>query len=116
LGAPVAASIVTELAKEVLELKGHVLALSKEIRRYFRSKDRGGNKILKCVYHRPAFASLRTTPESRTFYERKRAEGKRHLRALIAPASRLSTFLWARLSDGKTFALQSAACHLIEIL
>ena len=38
---------------------------------------RGGNKVLKRVFYQSAFASLRSAPESRAFYDRKRAEGKR---------------------------------------
>lgn len=41
-------------------------------------KGRGGNRVLKRVLYHSAFASLRAAPESRAFYERKRAEGKRH--------------------------------------
>ena len=47
---------------------------------------RGGNKTLKRVFYQSAFASLRSAPESRAFYDRKRAEGKRHTQALIALA------------------------------
>src|SRR3712207_84579 len=39
---------------------------------------RGGNKVLKRVFYQSAFSSLRSAPESRAFYDRKRAEGKRH--------------------------------------
>ncbi len=39
---------------------------------------RGGNKVLKRVFYQSAFASLRNAPESRAFYDRKRAEDKRH--------------------------------------
>jgi transposase len=39
---------------------------------------RGGNKVLKRVLYQSAFARLRSAPESRAFYERKRREGKRH--------------------------------------
>jgi transposase len=46
---------------------------------------RGGNKTLKRVFYQSAFASLRASPESRAFYERKRAEGKRHTQALSSP-------------------------------
>jgi transposase len=49
---------------------------------------RGGNKALKRVFYQSAFSSLRASAESRTFYERKRAEGKRHTQALIALARR----------------------------
>ena len=70
---------------------------------------RGGNKVLKRVFYQSAFASLRGCAESRAFYERKRAEGKRHTQALIALARRRVNVLWAMLRDGTTFESQSAA-------
>jgi transposase len=70
---------------------------------------RGGNKVLKRVFYQSAFASLRSAPESRAFYDRKRAEGKRHTQALIALARRRVNVLWAMLRDGTTFETQSAA-------
>jgi transposase len=70
---------------------------------------RGGNKILKRVFYQSAFSSLRSTPESRAFYDRKRAEGKRHTQALIALARRRVNVLWAMLRDGTTFESRSAA-------
>jgi transposase len=70
---------------------------------------RGGNKSLKRVFYQSAFASLRSAPESRAFYERKRAEGKRHTQALIALARRRVNVLWAMLRDGTTFESRSAA-------
>lgn len=70
---------------------------------------RGGNKNLKRVFYQAAFASLRSSPESRAFYDRKRAEGKRHVQALIALARRRVNVLWAMLRDGTTFKVQSAA-------
>jgi transposase len=70
---------------------------------------RGGNKTLKRVFYQSAFASLRSAPESRAFYERKRAEGKRHTQALIALARRRVNVLWAMLRDGTTFETRSAA-------
>jgi transposase len=54
---------------------------------------RGGNKVLKRVFYQSAFSSLRGCAESRAFYERKRAEGKRHTQALIALARRRVT-MW----------------------
>jgi hypothetical protein len=57
---------------------------------------RKGNKILKCVFYQSAFASLRSLPQSRAFYDRKRAEGKRHTQALIALARRRVNVLWAQ--------------------
>src|SRR3712207_2368904 len=70
---------------------------------------RGGNKVLKRVFYQSAFASLRSAPESRVFYERKRAEGKRHTQALIALARRRVNVVWAMLRDGTAFESRSAA-------
>jgi transposase len=69
---------------------------------------RGGNKVLKRVFYQSAFASLRSAPESRVFYDRKRAEGKRHTQALIALARRRVNVLWAMLRDGTTLETRSA--------
>jgi len=70
---------------------------------------RGGNKVLKRVFYQSAFASLRSAPESRAFYDRKRREGKKHTQALIALARRRVNVLWAMLRDGTTFEDRSAA-------
>jgi transposase len=70
---------------------------------------RGGNKTLKRVFYQSAFSSLRGCAESRAFYDRKRAEGKRHTQALIALARRRINVLWAMLRDGTTFESRSAA-------
>ncbi len=70
---------------------------------------RGGNKVLKRVFYQSAFASLRSAPQSRVFYDRKRAEGKRHTQALIALARRRVNVVWAMLRDGTTFETRSAA-------
>jgi transposase len=72
-------------------------------------KGRGGNRVLKRVLYQSAFASLRAVPESRAFYDRKRAEGKRHTQAVIALARRRVNVLWAMLRDGSTFETRSAA-------
>jgi transposase len=70
---------------------------------------RGGNKVLKRVIYQSAFSRLRSAPESGAFYDRKRAEGKRHTQALIALARRRVNVLWAMLRDGSTFESRSAA-------
>lgn len=70
---------------------------------------RGANKVLKRVFYQSAFSSLRASAESRTFYDRKRAEGKRHTQALIALARRRINVLWAMLRDGTTFEAQPGA-------
>ncbi len=74
-----------------------------------RRRMRGGNKTLKRVFYQSAFASLRSAPESRVFYDRKRAEGKRHTQALIALARRRVNVVWAMLRDGTIFESRSAA-------
>jgi transposase len=75
----------------------------------YHRRMRGGNKTLKRVFYQSAFSSLRGCAESRAFYERKRAEGKRHTQALIALARRRVNVLWAMLRDGTTFETRSAA-------
>lgn len=46
------------------------------------------------VFYQAAFTSL-ARPDSRAFYDRKRAEGKRHHQAIIALAKRRVNVLWA---------------------
>ena len=70
---------------------------------------RGGNKVLKRVFYQSAFASLRGSPHSRAFYDRKRREGKKHTQALIALARRRVNVLWAMLRDETTFKVPPAA-------
>jgi hypothetical protein len=50
-----------------------------------------------------ALSSLKNSPASRAFYDRKRAEGKSHKQALIALARRRITTLWAMLRDRSTY-------------
>jgi hypothetical protein len=52
---------------------------------------------------------MRSVPEFRAFYDRKRAEGKRHIQAVIALARRRVNVLWAMLRDGAVFENQSPA-------
>jgi transposase len=63
---------------------------------------RRGNKILKRALFLSAFAALHD-PESRAYYDRKRAQGKRHNQALIALARRRSDVLFAMLRDGTIY-------------
>ncbi|MGC4773029.1 IS110 family transposase, partial [Micromonospora sp. DT44] len=59
---------------------------------------RGGNKTLKRAFFLAAFAAL-ADPVSRAYYDRKRAEGKRHNAALICLARRRCDVLYAMLRD-----------------
>ena len=63
---------------------------------------RGGNTRLKRAMYLAAFASLRR-PESRNYYDRKRAEGKTHHAALICLARRRSNVLYAMLKNEATY-------------
>jgi transposase len=58
---------------------------------------RSGNKHLKRALFLSAFAALRADPVSRAYYDRKRAEGKRHNAALICLARRRCDVLYAML-------------------
>ena len=65
--------------------------------------NRGGNKRLKNALFMAAFASLRADPESRAYYDRKRAEGKKHNAALIGLARRKTDVLYAMVRDHRHF-------------
>ena len=68
----------------------------------------GGNKRLKQAMFLSAFASLRTDPVSRTYYERKRAQGKRHNQAILALAHRRILTLHAMIRNGTLYNPQPA--------
>ena len=63
---------------------------------------RGGNKRLKRALFLSAFALLHHAP-SRAYYDRKRAQGKRHNQAVIALARRRTDVLFAMLRDGTLY-------------
>jgi len=68
----------------------------------FLRRPNGGNKGLKRVFYQSAFCSL-NHDDSRTFYDRKRREGKRHHQAVIALARRRVGVLWAVLHSRTPF-------------
>lgn len=65
------------------------------------------------VFYTSAMISIATCPQSRRFYDRKRAEGKKHTQAVLALARRRVNVLWALLRDNRTYQpsppMQSAA-------
>lgn len=69
---------------------------------------RRGNKRLKHALFQSAFASLRHPP-SRTYYDRKRAEGKTHHQAVLALARRRTDVLYAMIRDGAMYQDPTAA-------
>ncbi|PQZ97223.1 IS110 family transposase [Arthrobacter sp. MYb229] len=62
-----------------------------------------GNKRLKRALFLSAFESIRFDPTSREYYDRKRAQGKRHNQALIALAHRRLTVLFAMIRHGSLY-------------
>jgi transposase len=66
-----------------------------------------GNRRLKRALYLSAFAALRD-PVSRSYYDRKRAEGKSHQQALLALARRRCDVIHAMLRDGTTYTPEHA--------
>lgn len=62
-----------------------------------------GNKRLKRALFLSAFAAIRNNPTSRAYYDRKRAQGKRHNQAVIALAHRRLTVLYAMMRDSTLY-------------
>lgn len=74
---------------------GRITGNLKRPRRYDR-------RLLRACYL-SALVSIRTDPASRAYYDRKRAEGKRHTQAVLALARRRLNVLWAMLRDHTTY-------------
>jgi transposase len=74
------------------------------------AKSRRGNHRLKNAMFLAAFASLRS-PESKAFYDRKRAEGKRHNAALICLARRRCNVIHAMLRTRQPYDPHHRADH-----
>jgi transposase len=74
---------------------GRISGNLKRPRRYDR-------RLLRACYL-SALVSIRSDPASRTYYDRKRAEGKRHTQAVLALARRRLNVLWAMLRDHSTY-------------
>ncbi|MDE0547681.1 IS110 family transposase [Microbacterium sp. C7(2022)] len=110
VGVRTAARLLTEVTTKTFPTPGHLAAyagLAPVTRRSGTSirgehPSRRGNKILKRAMFLSAFAALRD-PESRAYYDRKIAQGKRHNQALIALARRRSDVLFAMLRDGTLY-------------
>lgn len=64
------------------------------------------NRRLRYVLYMAALSSLQTSPQSRAFYDRKRAENASHTRALLALARRQVDVLWALLRDDRIYSIE----------
>lgn len=60
------------------------------------------------AFYLSSFASLKSCPASKAFYQRKRAEGKGHKQALLALSRRRVNVLWAMLRDGACYQAMPA--------
>ncbi|MER5363591.1 IS110 family transposase [Streptomyces sp. NPDC002785] len=74
---------------------GRVSGNMRRPRRYHRG-------LLRAFYL-SSMASIRTCPASRTYYQRKRDEGKGHKQAVLSLARRRANVLWAMLRDGACY-------------
>jgi transposase len=64
--------------------------------------NRYNRRLLRACYL-SALVSIRTDASSRTYYDRKRTEGKRHTQAVLALARRRLNVIWAMLRDQATY-------------
>jgi len=69
---------------------------------------RRGTKQLKRAFFLSAFAAL-ADPASRTYYEKKIAQGEHHTQALLCLARRRADVLFAMLRDGTFYEPQTSA-------
>ncbi|WP_440941491.1 IS110 family transposase [Kocuria salina] len=110
VGVRTAARILTEVVGKDFQDAGHLASyagIAPVTRRSGTSirgehAPKGGNKRLKRALFLSAFASL-NHPPSRAYYDRKRAQGKRHNQAIIALAHRRTDVLFAMLRDGTLY-------------
>ncbi|MFE7035389.1 IS110 family transposase [Streptomyces sp. NPDC057621] len=70
------------------------------------------NRRLQRVFYISALFSIRHCDESRRVYERKRAEGKHHIQAVLALARRRVNVLWALLRDGRAYEAVPPTAHM----
>lgn len=61
------------------------------------------HRRLQRVFYTSALVSIQFDPNSRKFYDRKRAEGKRHTQAVLALARRRVNVLWALIRDRRCY-------------
>lgn len=73
---------------------------------------RFNRRLLRTCYL-AALSSLKNSPASRTFYDRKRSEGKTHKQALLALARRRINVIWAMLRD-RTLYVEPTAKNLLH--
>ena len=116
VGVRTAARILTEVVGKDFATAGHLASYAGLAPVTWRSgtsirgdhSSHRGNKVLKRALFLSAFAALKD-PLSRAYYDRKRAQGKKHNQALIALARRRCNVLFAMLRDGAYFHVSLGA-------
>ncbi|MBD0746730.1 IS110 family transposase [Streptomyces sp. CBMA152] len=61
------------------------------------------HRRLQRVFYTSALFSIRSDPNSRQFYDRKRAEGRRHIQVVLALARRRVNVIWALIRDRRSY-------------
>lgn len=69
------------------------------------------HRALRRAMYLAALTAIRCSPHDRAYYQRKRAEGKRHVQAVICLARRRTNVLWALLRDHRAWQPQPPANH-----
>lgn len=69
------------------------------------------HRRLQRVFSTSALVSIQFDPDSRKFYDRKRAEGKRHVQAVLALARRRVNVLWALIRDRRCYQVTPPVAH-----
>lgn len=112
MGIRTEARILTEVSGKYFATAGHLASYAGLSPVTWRSgtsirgdhSSHKGNKILKRALFLSAFASLKCKDQvSRTYYDKKRASGKRHNQAVIALARRRCNVIFAMLRDGTCY-------------
>lgn len=78
-----------------------VLKQSGKVR--YQQRATAGNKALKRVFYQSAFVAVGCDPTSKTYYRKKRAEGKTHHQAVLALARRRVNVLHAMLRNRQPY-------------
>ncbi|WP_442816656.1 IS110 family transposase [Streptomyces sp. NBC_01304] len=69
------------------------------------------HRRLQRVFYTSALVSIRCDANSRRFYDRKRAEGKRHVQAVLALARRRVNVIWALIRDRRCYTVTPPVTH-----
>ncbi|MFF7183624.1 IS110 family transposase [Streptomyces sp. NPDC008121] len=72
-------------------------------------RPRAYHRKLQRVSYTSALISVRFDPNSRKFYDRKRAEGKKHVQAVLALARRRINVIWALIRDRRCYEITPPA-------